>query len=337
MPGGPGRTRPIIQTGNYAANVGQIQLTVDADTNAVLAYTATNVADRRPASCFDPVSSAPRRRSPTITGIVERALANAAQVGGQPVGSVTADITTAFTGGTYGPGGYGGGRRRPRQPGRRNRRWATWSPTPCWTRWRPRSAAARRSALMNPGGLRAELLYGDDGVITYAEANGVLPFVNNLFTTDLTGSQLMAVLEQQWQTAIDADRAAVVRRRPYLQLGLSDEHDLHLRPRSRRRRRHRGRPGRPGQAHPTVGGGRRAGDRRRDLPGRHVVSFLLEGGDNFRAFAGGTDTRDSGLIDRDAWIAYLQANPGLTPDVRQARGGRHRPRRPAGRRRERPP
>ncbi len=30
--------------------------------------------------------------------------------------------------------------------------------------------------------------------------------------------------------------------------------------------------------------------------------------------AEGTDPRDSGLIDRDGWIAYLQQNPGLSPD-----------------------
>ena len=37
--------------------------------------------------------------------------------------------------------------------------------------------------------------------------------------------------------------------------------------------------------------------------------------------AQGSDARDSGLIDRDGWIAYLQAHPGLTPDfARQAVG-----------------
>ena len=37
--------------------------------------------------------------------------------------------------------------------------------------------------------------------------------------------------------------------------------------------------------------------------------------------AQGSDARDSGLIDRDGWIAYLQAHPGLAPDfARQAVG-----------------
>ena len=54
--------------------------------------------------------------------------------------------------------------------------------------------------VVNPGGLRAELLYAPDGVITTAEANGVLPFANNLWTTSLTGAQFKVMLEQQWQT-----------------------------------------------------------------------------------------------------------------------------------------
>jgi 2',3'-cyclic-nucleotide 2'-phosphodiesterase (5'-nucleotidase family) len=39
-----------------------------------------------------------------------------------------------------------------------------------------------------------------------------------------------------------------------------------------------------------------------------TFSFLAQGGDNFAAFKEGTDVRDSGLVDRDAWIAYLKAN-----------------------------
>ncbi len=40
VPGVPGRTRPIIQTGFHGHNVGQIQLTVNPQTGAVTAYTA---------------------------------------------------------------------------------------------------------------------------------------------------------------------------------------------------------------------------------------------------------------------------------------------------------
>jgi 5'-nucleotidase len=52
-------------------------------------------------------------------------------------------------------------------------------------------------AFMNPGGVRADLLYGDDGVVTYAEAFAVQPFYNYLVTMDLTGEQILTLLQQQ--------------------------------------------------------------------------------------------------------------------------------------------
>ncbi|MEU2615856.1 bifunctional metallophosphatase/5'-nucleotidase [Micromonospora sp. NPDC007271] len=51
------------------------------------------------------------------------------------------------------------------------------------------------AAFMNPGGVRADL---DAGPVTYAEAFTVQPFANNLVTLDLTGAQLYCMLEQQF-------------------------------------------------------------------------------------------------------------------------------------------
>ena len=57
-------------------------------------------------------------------------------------------------------------------------------------------------ALMNPGGIRADLTHaasGDegDGVVTYGEAFTVQPFSNTVNLADLTGAQLITVLQQQ--------------------------------------------------------------------------------------------------------------------------------------------
>ncbi|TFV66015.1 UNVERIFIED_ORG: bifunctional metallophosphatase/5'-nucleotidase [Bacillus sp. AZ43] len=52
------------------------------------------------------------------------------------------------------------------------------------------------AALMNPGGVRADL---DAGPVTYAEAFAVQPFANVLTTLDLTGAQLQCLLEQGFQ------------------------------------------------------------------------------------------------------------------------------------------
>ncbi len=50
-----------------------------------------------------------------------------------------------------------------------------------------------------------------------------------------------------------------------------------------------------------------------------TFSFLATGGDNFRVFTDGTDPRDSGLVDRDAWIAYLQQSSPVSPSFDRSR------------------
>ncbi|MGW2656746.1 bifunctional metallophosphatase/5'-nucleotidase [Streptomyces sp. NPDC001478] len=57
-------------------------------------------------------------------------------------------------------------------------------------------------AFMNPGGIRADLVYkatgGEgDGVVTYGEAFTVQPFTNMMNVVDLTGAQLVSALQQQ--------------------------------------------------------------------------------------------------------------------------------------------
>ncbi|CUR55722.1 5'-Nucleotidase domain-containing protein [metagenome] len=296
IPGGGG-TRPIVQTGQYGENVGQVQVTVDPETGEVSAYTARNVA-RTATADADLVAAYPRVAQ--VKTIVDAALANAAAVGNVPVGSITGDITRAYSNGSY-----------------VNGRWV--SPTP---RTEDRGAESTLGGLVanalrdglpaeigtadlgivNPGGMRADLTYaGDtaanpantDGVVTYAEANGVLPFVNNIWTVDLTGAQLKAVLEQQWQPAGAS--------RPFLALGLSDNVRV--------------------TQDPSLPVGSRitsilVDDQPVDLSQLYTIStfsFLGTGGDNFFAFTQGSH-RDTGLVDRDLWIDYLQDHAAIAPD-----------------------
>ena len=60
------------------------------------------------------------------------------------------------------------------------------------------SVAGAQIALMNPGGIRADL---DAGPITHAEAFGVQPFSNVLMVRSFTGAQIEAILEQQFTAA----------------------------------------------------------------------------------------------------------------------------------------
>ncbi len=296
VPGEPGRTRPIIQTGQYGDNVGQVQLTVDPASGAVTTYTVRNVA-RTTVDDATLVSTYPRVAE--VKTIVDAALANAAAVGNTPVGSVTGDVTTAFTGGSNATGTYVGGTRDDR---------ASESTlgdlvANALRDGLPADAGTADLGVVNPGGLRADLRYaGDtannpantDGVVSYAEANSVLPFVNNIWTVKLTGAQLTAVLEQQWQP----DGAS----RPFLALGLSDNVQVTQDPTRARGSR---------ITSVTVGG--------QPLDPARVYtvstfSFLGTGGDNFTAFTTGT-ARDTGLVDRDLWIGYLRSHPSIRPDV----------------------
>ncbi len=55
--------------------------------------------------------------------------------------------------------------------------------------------------LMNPGGVRADLLINSSNQITFGDVFAVQPFGNSIVTLSLTGKQIRDVLEQQWSGA----------------------------------------------------------------------------------------------------------------------------------------
>jgi 5'-nucleotidase len=59
-----------------------------------------------------------------------------------------------------------------------------------------RAAMGTQVALMNPGGIRADI--PGPGTVTYNALFTVQPFGNSLVKMNLTGQQIVAVLEQQW-------------------------------------------------------------------------------------------------------------------------------------------
>ncbi|MEU1891951.1 bifunctional metallophosphatase/5'-nucleotidase [Streptomyces pristinaespiralis] len=66
----------------------------------------------------------------------------------------------------------------------------------------PADKGGAQLALMNPGGIRADLVHKasgseGDGVVTYGEAFTVQPFTNMMNVVDLTGAQLITTLQQQ--------------------------------------------------------------------------------------------------------------------------------------------
>ncbi len=154
---------------------------------------------------------------------------------------------------------------------------------------------------MNPGGIRKDLETGEGGVVSFGQAQAVLPFGNTLVVMDLTGAQLRRVLEQQWDRPVSSDPSILA-----VSSSLTYDWDS-TQPVGRR------------TANVKVDG--KALD---DGKVYRVVAnnFLAEGGDNIPMFAKGTRRVETGLRDLDALIAYLQKHPetgGAPQRIRKVR------------------
>lgn len=124
--------RPVIQTGSYAANIGQVVLDYDKATGTVTYRKSGNVAVDTSKS-DDELAAAGDDTVRNVKSIVDAAVAKGQEEGDKPVVSIAADITTAFKDGA-------------RDDRASNPRWVTSSPTRCSTHCRPRTAAAPKSA-----------------------------------------------------------------------------------------------------------------------------------------------------------------------------------------------
>jgi len=153
---------------------------------------------------------------------------------------------------------------------------------------------------MNPGGIRKDLETGEGGVVSFGQAQAVLPFGNTLVVMDLTGAQLRRVLEQQWDRPASSYPSILA-----VSSSLTYDWDS-TQPVGRR------------TANVKVDG--KALDD--DKVYRVVANnFLAEGGDNIPMFAKGTRRVETGLRDLDALIAYLQTHPAVdaVPRIRRIR------------------
>jgi 5'-nucleotidase len=145
---------------------------------------------------------------------------------------------------------------------------------------------------MNPGGIRKDLEAGEGGVVTFGQAQAVLPFGNTLVVMDLTGAQLRAVLEQQWDRPASAGAAILA-----VSGSLAYDWDGTQPPGLRVV---------PGTV--KVDGVPLADDKVYRVVANN---FLAGGGDNFPAFAQGARHADTGVRDLDALVAYLQKHPEM--------------------------
>ena len=159
-------------------------------------------------------------------------------------------------------------------------------------------------ALMNPGGIRADLVEDDNKNVTFGAAFTVQPFNNYVVSLDLTGQQLLDVLNQQW----NGRNEGTVNNKILQVAGLSYTYSKSaaaatgadaLVPGSVKvDLDHDGTPEAPVVATDTY---------------RVVVnSFLSDGGDGFATLAQGTDKYYGGL-DIDALASYLSKHSPYQP------------------------
>ncbi|MBB4909709.1 ExeM/NucH family extracellular endonuclease [Actinophytocola algeriensis] len=266
---GTDRTRPVIQAEDYGVKLGKATLSIDPATKTVISSDA---------ALLD-VTGAPS--DPEVAALVAQAKANAEELGKEPLGSITADIKRAFT--------QAGAEDRGAESVLGN---FVADVQLAGTKDAGRGGA--QIAFMNPGGLRSDLLYAPDGVVTYSEAFSVQPFSNDVVTKSYTGAQIKQVLEEQWQPAGAS--------RPKLHLGVSAGFRyLYL-------------PDNPA-------GQRITGMWLNDVPidpaatyRVTVNSFLASGGDNFATLAQGTNPATTGDNDLTMLTAYIGANSPITAD-----------------------
>jgi 5'-nucleotidase len=145
-------------------------------------------------------------------------------------------------------------------------------------------------ALMNPGGVRKDLVYKDnkgegDGVVTFEEAADVQPFGNILQTVTLTGAQIKNALEQQFTAA----RTFVLQPSAGLKYTWSATAEFGSK-----------------ISGVTLNGAALDPNASYRVT---INSFLQGGGDGFSEFTKGTNVTGGG-IDLDAFTGYLGAHPG---------------------------
>lgn len=208
--------------------------------------------------------------------LVEEAKAKAAPIANRAVGSITADVTR-----TAAPSGE-----------------SQLGNLIADSQLAATATAGAQLALMNPGGVRTDLTFTSsaagegNGVVTYGEAYAVQPFGNILQTISLTGAQLKAVLEQQWQQGPAGIVTRVLQPSSTLRYAYSASAPLGNR----------------------VSGITVAGQPV-DPAAKYRVTvnnFLGGGGDGFTELTKGTELV-GGAIDLDAFTGYLGAHQNLAP------------------------
>jgi 5'-nucleotidase len=273
-----GVTRLITSASSFGRILSDITLRINDRSGTLVSASAENVivenALNTPAPGVQRIPDS-SKEDPAVQAVVEQYVEAAAPLANQVIGSIQGDLTR--TGDAQGESTLGNVIAD-----------AQLSAT------QPAGLGDADLAFMNPGGIRAELLYdaissGGEapGEVTYGEAFTVQPFGNSLVTKTMTGAMLRSLLEQQFPGC----GGQAVKRILQVSNTLSYEQDPAATICSARI----GRMWVNGtEVQPT------------DTFRVTMNSFLAAGGDGFTVFNQGTDAL-GGAQDIDALVAYFAA------------------------------
>ncbi|QTX05598.1 ExeM/NucH family extracellular endonuclease [Agromyces archimandritae] len=284
--------RPVVSAGQYGERFGVMRLSVDPGTKELLSISN----EIKP--LLDAGGAPLYQADQEVAGIVAEAKAVADVLGAEKVGDITADFNRALQPGTDQQG-------NPTLVENRGGESTIGNFVADVQLWAAEQTRDVDVAFMNPGGIRTDLKFagsgeGDaDGNVSYREAANVQPFANTLTVMELTGAQIVQVLEEQWQPA-EASR-------PFLKLGVSEGLEVVYDPAAAAGShitsvRLNGEPLDASRSYSVV-----------------VNSFLAAGGDNFGTFAEGANRADSGLVDLQSMVDWFDAHADApaSPDLRQ--------------------
>ena len=277
LPDPAGHDRFVTSAYSYGRVVTEMNLVLDKRTHDVRRDLSTSVNHIVDQSTLTP--------DPAETAVIDKWQPLYDAAGTTPVGSITADINR---------GGDPPGSDRGVESAAGNlvadaQAWAT-------------SAAGAQVAFMNPGGVRSDLTYASsdgegDGVVTYGEAFTFQPFGNTLVTYDMSGQQILDVLDEQCQPAGSS--------RPFLHLGVSDGFTYDL-----------AKTIVSGECTSITVSNVMLNGVALDPSATYRVtvnSFLADGGDNFTTFGDVTAPRADSGVDLEALINYMGAYSPLSP------------------------
>jgi len=256
-----GATRLLTSAGKYGYLYTDVRLSFDAATHRLLGARAVNApvtgaagADPKVAALVDRYASAARPAAERVVGHLAGPANKTLENGESPVADLIADAQLAAT----------------KTPAR----------------------GAADLSFINTGGARTDLVPRADGSVTYGQIFALEPFGNTLVVRTLTGRQLKALLEQQFDEA--NGRGALRASTLVPSAGFHFAFDLS-----------RGKGDRITAM--TLNG------KPIDPDGHYRVTvnnFLASGGDGYSVLTEGTDTFDAGL-DLDALETWLATNPPM--------------------------